>query len=163
SPKEAQPPAAGLRQLTGDDAKRAQALDKAIEAAVKADRWDEAIAKAEELLALRVRVQGARHFESVNAEWNSKTLRQIVVLPKEDRGSFLSARDFKERAESLYEKGQFAAAQPLYEKALEIRRRLLSDNHPDTADSYNNLAVDLHEQGKYAQAQSMFEKALETY
>ncbi len=45
SPKEAQPPAPGLRKLTGDDAKRAEELDKAIAAALKADRWDEAIAQ----------------------------------------------------------------------------------------------------------------------
>ena len=45
SPKEAQPPAPGLRKLTGDDAKRAEELDKAIEAALKADRWDEAISR----------------------------------------------------------------------------------------------------------------------
>ena len=35
SPKEAQPPAPGLRKLTGDDAKRAEELDKAIEAALE--------------------------------------------------------------------------------------------------------------------------------
>ena len=65
SPKETPPQPQGLRKLTGDDAKRAEELDKAIEAALKADRWDEAIAKAEELLALRARVQGPKHFETV--------------------------------------------------------------------------------------------------
>ena len=53
SPNQAQPPAPGLQKLTGDDARRAEELDKAIEAALKADRWDEAIGKSEELLALR--------------------------------------------------------------------------------------------------------------
>jgi tetratricopeptide (TPR) repeat protein len=48
----------------------------------------------------------------------------------------------------------------LYEKALEIRRRLLTDDHPDTAETYNNLAGNLKEQGKYAAAQPLFEKAL---
>ena len=37
-----------------------------------------------------------------------------------------------------------------YEKALEIRRRLLTDDHPDTAQSYNNVAANLNAQGKYA-------------
>ena len=46
TPPTGQPPAPGLRKLTGDDARRAEELDKAIEAALKADRWDEAIAKA---------------------------------------------------------------------------------------------------------------------
>ena len=35
SPKETQSPAPGLRKLTGDDAKRADDLDKAIEAALE--------------------------------------------------------------------------------------------------------------------------------
>jgi len=37
-PKDRQPPAPGLRRLTGDDATRAAELAKAIEAALKADR-----------------------------------------------------------------------------------------------------------------------------
>jgi tetratricopeptide (TPR) repeat protein len=48
----------------------------------------------------------------------------------------------------------------MYEKALEIRRRLLTDDHPDTAQSYNNTAPNLNAQGKYAAAQQMYEKAL---
>src|SRR5438105_2050404 len=73
SPKEAQPPAPGFRKLTGDDATRAEELDKAIAAALKADRWDEAIARAVELLTLRTRALGPKHFETVNAEWRLKT------------------------------------------------------------------------------------------
>ncbi len=64
-------------------------------------------------------------------------------------------------AVNLDEQGKHALAQPLYEKALEIRRRLLTDDHPDTASSYNNVAVNFNEQGKYALAQPLFEKALE--
>ena len=52
---------------------------------------------------------------------------------------------------------------PLYEKALEIHRRLLTDDHPDTAKSYGNLAVNLNAQGKYAEAQPLYEKALEIH
>jgi tetratricopeptide (TPR) repeat protein len=51
----------------------------------------------------------------------------------------------------------------LYEKALELRRRVLSDEHPDTAQSYNNLAATLSAQGKYVEAQPLYEKALELH
>ena len=47
------------------------------------------------------------------------------------------------------------------EKALEICRRLLTDDHPESAFSYSNLAYNLHAQGKYAEAQPLNEKALE--
>src|ERR1700691_2411874 len=91
SPKGAQPQSQGLRKLTGDDARRAEELDKAVAAALKADRWDEAIARAEDLLALRTRGQGPEHFETVNAEWRLKTLSRVAPMSKEDRGAYLSA------------------------------------------------------------------------
>jgi hypothetical protein len=55
-------------------------------------------------------------------------------------------------AHNLADRGNYRAAQPLYEKALEIRRRLLSDDHPDTARSYNNLAANLNAQGRCNEA-----------
>ena len=63
-------------------------------------------------------------------------------------------------AYNLWAQGKYAQAQPLFEKALEIRRRLLTEDHPATAESYNNVAFNLNAQGKYAQAQPLYEKAL---
>ena len=74
-----------------------------------------------------------------------------------------TAESYNNLAYNLDAQGKYAQAQPLYEKALEISRRLLTDNHPDTAISYNNVAMNLNAQGKYAQAQPLFEKALEIY
>ena len=159
--KDAQPSAPRLRKLSGEDARRAEELDKAIEAALKADRCDEAIARAEELAALRTRIQGSKHFETVNAEWLLKTARRVAPMPNEDRVAYQSARTMTEQARILNAQGKYAAAQPLLEKALKIRRRLLTDDHPDTAYSYNELAGNLHEQREYAAAQPLFEKALE--
>ena len=155
-----QPNAPGLRWLTGDDARRADELNKAIETALKADRWDVAIARALELVALRTRVQGPKHSDTVSAEWYLKTLRRVAPMPREDRVAYLSAATINDQAEALWGQGKYAAAQPLFEKVLEIRRHLLTDDHPDTATSYNNVAVNLGPQGKYAQAQPLLEKAL---
>ena len=44
-----------------------------------------------------------------------------------------TASSYSNLAGNLEAQGKFAEAQPLYEKALEIRRRLLADEHPDTA------------------------------
>ena len=62
---------------------------------------------------------------------------------------------------NLLAQGKYTAAQPLFEKALEIQRRLLTDDHPATARGYGNLANNLAAQGKYTAAQPLFEKALE--
>ncbi len=160
-PSAVQPPAPGLRKLTGDHEKRAKQLDEQIDKATKADRWDEAIARAEELLALRAKVQGPKHFETVNAEWRLKALRRVARMLREDRVAYRSASTVEEQARVLYTQGKYAQAQPLLEKVLEIRRRLVTDDHPDTAESYNNLASILEAQGKYGQAQPLYEKAME--
>jgi len=148
------------KQLTGDDEKRAKQLDEQIDAALKADRWDEAVARAEELLALRTRIQGPKHFETVTCEWLLKALRRVAAMPHEDRVAYQSANTMNGQAVTLYDQGKYAQAQPLAEKALEIRRRLLTDDHPDTTTSYNNVGVYLGAQGKYAAAQPLLEKAL---
>src|SRR5262249_2989337 len=125
--KEPQPPAPGLRSLTGDDARRAAALEQAIATALKADRWDEAIAGAEDLIALRTRVQGPKHFETVDAGWRLEALRQVARRSKDDRIAYQSALTLNEQAETLDAQGKYTQAQPLWEKALETYRRLLGD------------------------------------
>ncbi len=161
APPGGQPPTApGLRKLTGDDAKRAEELDKAIGSALKADRADQAIARAEELFALRTHALGPRHFETLNAQWGLETLRRVAAMSKEDRAAYESAVTMNEQAHTLNAQGKYAQAQPLYEKAMEIYRRVLTDDHPETAASFNNLANNLDDQGKYVQAQSLYENAL---
>ncbi len=64
-------------------------------------------------------------------------------------------------ATNLNAQRKYAEAQPLFEKALEIARRLLTDDDPRTALCYNNLARNFALQGNYAQAQPRFEKVLE--
>jgi len=161
SPKETQPPIPGSRKLTGDDARRAEELYKAGAAALKIDHWDEAIARAEELLALRTRAQGPKHFETVNAEWILKALRRVAAMGLEDRIAYQTAGPMSAQANKLNSQGKYAAAQPVYEKALAICRRLLTDDDPNTAACYQNVALNLNSQGKYAEAQPLLEKALE--
>src|SRR5262249_61272199 len=56
--------------------------------------------------------------------------------------------------------GKSGTAQPLYEKALEIYRRRLTDAHRLTANGYSGVAYNLGMQGKYYAAQPLLEKAL---
>ena len=64
-------------------------------------------------------------------------------------------------ANSLNAQGKYDEAEPLYRKALEIRRQVLGEDHPETATRYNNLASNLDAQGKYAEAEPLHRRALE--
>jgi tetratricopeptide (TPR) repeat protein len=161
SSKEAPPTAPGLRKLTGDLAARANELDTAVATALKADRWDAAIARADELLALRTRIQGPTHFETLNEEWRLKALRRVAPLSEKDRIAYQSARAINDQAAALEAKREYAKAQVLFEKALEIRRRLLTDDHPLTANSYENQAAMLEARGNYAAAHEVYAKVLD--
>jgi tetratricopeptide (TPR) repeat protein len=161
TPPTSKPTAPGLIKLTGDDEKRSKQLDEQIDKALKADRWDEAIARAEELLALRTNGQGPKHFETVNAKWRLKTWHMVAAMSKEDRAAYRLANTATEQADTLYGQGKYGPAQQLSEKALEIRRRLFTDFHPETARSFIQVALNLKAQGKYAKAQPLYDKALE--
>ncbi len=45
--------------------------------------------------------------------------------------------------------GEYQKAEPLYLEALNISKKILGDEHPDTASSYNNLAILYKAQGEY--------------
>ena len=62
-----------------------------------------------------------------------------------------------------FQQGDFAAAEPLFRRALTIREAALGPDHPQTAQALNNLAQVLQERGNYPAAQPLLERALALY
>ena len=60
----------------------------------------------------------------------------------------------------LYYVAEYEKAGKLYEKSLRISERVLGEEHPDTATSYNNLAGLYERQGEYEKAEELYEKSL---
>ena len=61
----------------------------------------------------------------------------------------------------LYDtQGQYAQAEPLYQRSLAIREKALGPDHPDVAQSLNNLAGLYDTQGQYAQAEPLYQRSL---
>ena len=87
--------------------------------------------------------------------------RQAAVA--QDRALQLIPQDpdlLNAEAVSLYQSGDYAGAEPLYRRGLDIRERALGPDHPDTAASLNNLALLLKAKGNYAEAEPLYRRAL---
>jgi CHAT domain-containing protein/tetratricopeptide (TPR) repeat protein len=57
-------------------------------------------------------------------------------------------------------KGEYARAEPLYQRALALREKALGPDHPDVASSLNDLAVLYLFNGGYARAEPLLQRAL---
>ncbi|MGB8201676.1 MAG: FxSxx-COOH system tetratricopeptide repeat protein, partial [Pseudonocardiaceae bacterium] len=63
-------------------------------------------------------------------------------------------------ARYLLTRGEPGPARPLFERAWDLRRSMLGDDHPDTLESANSLAHDLWELGDYERARQLSEDTL---
>jgi tetratricopeptide (TPR) repeat protein len=60
----------------------------------------------------------------------------------------------------LDDRAEYREAQQYLEQDLAITRAVLGEHHPDTAQSFNTLAVVYRTQGKYSEAETAFLQAL---
>jgi CHAT domain-containing protein len=149
------------RLLSGDDAKKASGLQQRIEELEAVDQYTEAIKLSEELLALRTKVQGNEHWQTVTEKWSLTALQKVAALPAEKRAGWRQAARGAAEARSLERKAHYAEALPLWQERLKWCRQVLGEEHPDTAQSYNEVAFNLSAQGKYAEAGPLYHKALD--
>ncbi len=69
-----------------------------------------------------------------------------------------------ELAETYREKGDSAAAEPLFQGSLELTQNMhLAPGHPKLAQMLDNYATLLRDTGKYAQAEALYKRSLETW
>jgi tetratricopeptide (TPR) repeat protein len=159
----AAPPAATppyRRLLQGADARRAADLEKQIAALSVAGKFAAARSAAEQVVRLRARVQGASHWQTGDARRRVEVLAKVARAQAERRKAFAALAELEEQARRLWQQAQHARAEPLYRQALATRLQLLGEEHPDTATSYNNLALCLQEQGQVAHAETLLRRAL---
>jgi tetratricopeptide (TPR) repeat protein len=148
------------RLLQGDDAKKAQGLQKQVGDLWTAGKFAEALQPAEEILALRKRVQGEGHWEVADAAHLVQTLRRVARLPAAEQQKLAAAKPTEAKAGALDEQGKYAQAEPLFRKVLAIHEEVLGPKHPDTALSCSNLAANLDAQGKAQEAEPLHRQAL---
>jgi CHAT domain-containing protein/Tfp pilus assembly protein PilF len=148
------------RVLQGEDAQKAEQLQKRIGELEAADKYMEAVPLARELAQLREKSQGAEHWQARDARRRVQTLEQIAGLPAEQWRRLREAASLGIKGDELGQRAKYAEAEPLYRRALAIREEVLGAKHHLTADSYNNLAYNLDRQGQHAEAEPLHRRAL---
>jgi tetratricopeptide (TPR) repeat protein len=151
------------RLLQGEAAKKAEALEKRIEEGWAAGKFAEAVAPAEEVLALRRRLQGEDHWQTADATRLLATLRQAAALPAAKRAALAEIADLVARADALDNAGKYRESEPLYRKTLATCDDILGPRHPKTAEARNNLAFNLDAQGRAPEAEPLHRQTLAVY
>jgi tetratricopeptide (TPR) repeat protein len=148
------------RLLQGDDAKKAASLEKRIKELWAAGKFAEAVPPAEEVRALRRRVQGEGHWQVADAVRQAETLRKVAALPAPKQAALAEGLGTSAKAEESYKRGKYDEAEPLYRRAVAVYEEVLGPRHAYVADSYNDLAFNLKRQGRVLEAELLSRKAL---
>ena len=110
------------------------------------DRAEPLYQRALEIREAAVRADGS--------EWTQAEVKSASVL----------AQSLNNLATFYYKaRGWYAQAEPLYQRAFELRMKALGWNHPDVAESCNNLANLYFAQELYEQARPLYERSLAIY
>jgi len=68
--------------------------------------------------------------------------------------------ELNQEAVKLYKQGQYSEATKVTKEALKVAEETFGPDHPDVAQSLNNLVELYRAQGKYAQAEPLYKRAL---
>jgi tetratricopeptide (TPR) repeat protein len=148
------------RLLQGDDASKAERLEQRLQELQEAEKFSAALEVAEELAALRSRVQGADHWEAVDARFAVEAVRKAARAGKEDKAAYAESFSWERRVGRLAREHRYREAQALLAKVLAVRLKVLGEEHPETARLYNTVASLLKAQGRDQEAEEALLKAL---
>jgi CHAT domain-containing protein len=115
----------------------------------------------QQVLAIQTKVHGKDHWMVTDARLALEGVERLARLAPADRRLLAEAVQLNGRVVQLYQQGKTPEAFPLAQKALEIRKQVLGERHPDYANSLNNLAALYDSQGQHAKAEPLHRQALE--
>lgn len=90
-------------------------------------------------------------------------LPAAATLTEDQRRQVAEAKSAQQQMIALYHQRKFSEAADVGEDALELRKSVLGERHPDYASSLNNLAGIYLSMGNYARAEHLFTQASEIY
>src|SRR5262249_22522977 len=107
------------------------------------------------------RWQGASHWEAVDARYEIEGWERLARLSAADQKEAARALHLEVVGSNLDAKGRHGEAETVFRESLAVRRRLLGEEHPNTALGYFFVAQNLDRQGRPAEAQPLLQKTLE--
>jgi CHAT domain-containing protein/Tfp pilus assembly protein PilF len=150
------------RQLFGSaNAGVAQSLEWLAQSHLQRDEFDAARTAWQEASTIRTQLYGKNDWRAADARQSLRDVDIRARLTVAERRELFTAEQANSQVVTLYRKGDFRHAIRFAEQAANIRRRLLGDQHPDTATSLNNLAEVYRSLGDYAKAEPLCRQALE--
>jgi CHAT domain-containing protein/Tfp pilus assembly protein PilF len=125
---------------------------------------DRALEESLKLFAESIRLNGEKNFEAaVQAAERALALRE-KVRPAELHGVGEYLKLVIDTSNNLAaqhnRKGDYAKAEPLYQRSLALREKSLGPDHPDVATSLNNLGVVFYRRGEYAKAEPLYLRSI---
>ena len=124
------------------------------------EQWEAAQKSRADVLAIRSKIYGKDDWQATDARLAlEQTIRLSKMTPVE-RERVAKAAASNHQVLSLIAQKKFADARPVAEEALESRKKLLGDAHPDTATSLQNLAYVYGRMGNDIGAERLYQQAL---
>jgi tetratricopeptide (TPR) repeat protein len=153
-------PPARPRNLTAQEQKEVDALQMRLNRHFAAGEFEQAARLAEQIAAFRAQRQGRRHWQSIDARFEAASWSRLAKVPQRNRPAVLRNRALTNEGLTLLYRGRSREAEKPLRQALAILLEVHGEQHPDTANGYNNLAYCLTAQGKPNEALSLHRRAL---
>jgi tetratricopeptide (TPR) repeat protein len=125
-----------------------------------AGKYAEALALVREMHALREKVQGKQHWETLNVFHEIDLCRRRADLAADKQPVLAAVMRLRAEARGLEERGDDRAAAQACLKALQLCRTALGEKHPDVGIECFDLAALLNRQARYDDALGLAENAL---
>jgi CHAT domain-containing protein/tetratricopeptide (TPR) repeat protein len=135
-------------------------LERQIAREASAGKFDQAARLAREVVALRLRWQGEKHWQTVDARREAQRWQRLAALPMKDRTALTRAYESLSQARQLRGQGRLVEAERAARQAVALCREVLGEEDSLSAEAYQVLARLLHAIGRYADAEALLVRAL---
>jgi non-specific serine/threonine protein kinase/serine/threonine-protein kinase len=163
--------------LSGDPVLQSRMMDTMGGVYASLGLYPRAAALVEQALAIRTRVLGADHPDTLRSATKlggiySRSARyadaERLLSDALERGRRVNGPEHPDTLGTLanlgtvaFWQGKYGRAEEIHRQVLEVRRRVLGADHPDTLISLSNVALAVSDQGRLGEAESLQRQILE--